>query len=315
MIGFTKIRESLRGASKRGTLAHSHILTGPDGIGKAPMAKDLARLILDPESDAIRDYVDITDVRPEGKSIGVDEVRRIVAEANVMPFEGKRKVIIIHNGELLTTQAQNALLKTVEEPLSGVYFIILTKTLDELLPTIRSRCAVHRLAPLSGGEIRQYIQEVHKLEGEDLEWAAAISLGIPGRADEFINDPSVKLFYDDVVMFLHDLSTVKTLRDRSCLKILERNRQILSYGPERYLEALTAAVRDLACIKAAKDYKPVIFLYNIERLESLTGKYTMTRLSRIVEVCESARRLLEPGRNINRETVVDSALFKLVEET
>lgn len=315
MIGFTKIRESLRGASKRGTLAHSHILTGPDGIGKAPMAKALARLILDPDSDSDRDFVDIREVRPEGKSIGVDDVRRILAEANVMPFEGKRKVIIIYQGELMTHQAQNALLKTVEEPLPGVYFIILTRTLDDLLPTIRSRCAIHRLAPLPAGEIRAYIRQVHELEGEGLEWAAAISMGIPGRADEFIEDPAQKLFYDDVVECLADLAEVKTLRDRTCLRVLARNQKILKWGPQRYLEALTAAVRDLACIKAAADYKTVIFLYNRERLEALTGKFTMTRLSRIVEVCESARRLLEPGRNINRETVVDGTLFKLVEET
>lgn len=315
MIGFTKIRESLRGASKRGTLAHSHILTGPDGIGKAPLAKALAHLILDPDCDSDRDFVDITKVRPEGKSIGVDDVRKIVSEANIMPFAGKRKVIIIYQAELMTHQAQNALLKTVEEPLPGVYFIILTRTIDDLLPTIRSRCALHRLAPLGKEEIRDYIREVHGLKGEELEWVAAISMGIPGKVDDFIRDPAVKKFYDDVVECLADLAEVKTLRDRSCLKILGRNQKILGFGPERYLEAFTAAVRDLACIKAATDYKSVIFLYNVKRLETLSGKYTMMRLGRIVEVCESARRLLEPGRNINRETVVDSTLFKLVEET
>lgn len=315
MIGFDKIRETMRGASKQGTLAHSHILSGPDGIGKSPMAKNLARLILRPDSDAVRDYVDITEVRPDGKSIGVDEVRRIVGEANIMPFEGSRKVIIIYNGELMTTQAQNALLKTVEEPQPGVYFIILTKTLDDLLPTIRSRCAIHRLAPLSRAEMAEYIATVHGLSGAPLAEAAAISMGIPGQADAFIKNPECRLFYDDVIGVLAKLSGVKSLKDRGCLSILMANQAILSYGPQRFLEGLLLAVRDLSCLKTYKDYKTIIFLYNRETMISLAQKYTMARLSRIVDVCESASRLLEPGRNINRETIVDGTLFKLVEET
>lgn len=315
MIGFDKIRESLRGASKQGTLAHSHILAGPDGIGKSPMARSLAGLILRPDSDVERQYVDITEVRPDGKSIGVDEVRRIVSEANIMPFEGSRKVIIIYNGELMTTQAQNALLKTVEEPQPGVYFIILTKSLDNLLPTIRSRCAIHRLAPLSREEMAEYIRKTYGLSGPALDEAAAISLGIPGQADAFIGDPETRRFYDDVVDFLDALAVVRSLKDRTCLAILSRNATLLSYGPGRYLEGLLLAVRDLSCLKTYKDYKTIIFLYNKEKMKALAGKYTMARLSRIVDVCESAQRLLEPGRNINRETIVDGTLFKLVEET
>lgn len=315
MIGFDKIRDSLRGASKQGTLAHSHILTGPDGIGKSPMAKTLAGLILRPDSEVERNYVDIIEVRPSGKSIGVDEVRRIIGEANIMPFEGNRKVIIIYNGELMTTQAQNALLKTVEEPQPGVYFIILTKTLDNLLPTIRSRCAIHRLAPISRQEMLRYITAVHGLSGEPLAEAASIAQGIPGLADAFIGDPETRRFYDDVIDFLTDLATVKSLKDRNCLSILTKNQAILFYGPQRFLEGVLLAVRDLACFKTYKDYKTIIFLYNREKMKALSQKYTMARLSRIVDVCESASRLLEPGRNINGETIVNGTLFKLVEET
>lgn len=315
MIGFKNIRESLRGASRSGTLAHSHILVGPDGIGKSPLARSLAGLILDPDSDLVRDYVDITSVRPTGKSIGVDEVRRIIGEANVMPFEGNRKVIVIYDAQLLTTQAQNGLLKTIEEPAPGVYFILLTKTLDTLLPTIRSRCAIHRLFPISREEMTQYIKSSHKLQGQALEEAVAIARGIPGEADAFIADPKRRDFFDLVLEFLSDLSSVKSLQDRNCLKVLMKNKAILDVGPEEFLQAVLWAIRDLACLKTGNDYKNLIFLYNIERMKALAGRYTMARLTRIVDLCESAGRLLEPGRNINRETVVDRTLFQLVEET
>lgn len=315
MIGFDHIRESLRGASKSGTLAHSHILVGPDGIGKSPMAKSLAGLILDPDSDIVRDYVDITQVRPEGKSIGVDEVRRIVGEANIMPFEGSRKVILIYNAELLTAQAQNALLKTIEEPPGGVFFILLTRSLDNLLPTIRSRCAIHRLFPMSRQEMAQYISSRHGLTGPALDEAVAISMGIPGQADAFIEDPGSRAFYDRIIAFLENLSTVRSIQDRQCLKILLENKAILEAGPEEFLDGILLAIRDLACLRTRKDYKQIIFLYNMEKMKALASRYTMARLNRIADVCESAGRLLEPGRNINRETVVDHTLFQLVEET
>lgn len=315
MIGFEQIRESLRGASKSGTLAHSHILVGPDGIGKSPMARSLAGLILDPDADRVRDYVDIISVRPAGKSIGVDEVRRIIGEANIMPFEGNRKVIVIYNAELLTTQAQNGLLKTIEDPSPGVYFILLTKTLDNLLPTIRSRCAIHRLFPMSREQMARYISDHHHLTGPALDEAVAISRGIPGQADAFIEDPGRRQFFDLVLEFLTDLSTVKSLQDRNCLKILGRNKIILDAGPEEFLQGVLWAIRDLACLKTGKDYKNLIFLYNMERMNVLAARFTMARLTRIADLCESAGRLLEPGRNINRETVVDRTLFQLVEET
>ena len=315
MIGFENIRESLRGASKSGTLAHSHILVGPDGIGKSPMAKSLAGLILDPDSDRVRDYVDITEIRAKGKSIGVDEVRRIIGEANVMPFEGHRKVIIIYEAQLLTVQAQNGLLKTIEEPAAGVYFILLTQTLDTLLPTIRSRCAIHRLFPLSREEMSQYINSQHNIQGLQLEETIAIARGIPGEADAYLTDPKRREFYDFILEFLTDLSTVKSLQDRNCIKILLQNKAILEFGPEEFLQGLLWGIRDLACLKTGNDYKNLIFLYNIERMRALAQRFTMARLNRIVDLCESAGRLLEPGRNINRETVVDRTLFQLVEET
>jgi len=315
VIGFKNIRESLRGASKSGTLAHSHILVGPDGIGKSPMARSLARLILDPDTDQVREYVDITEIRPKGKSIGVDEVRRIIGEANVMPFEGRRKVIIIYDAQLLTIQAQNGLLKTIEEPAAGVYFILLTQTLDTLLPTIQSRCAIHRLFPISREEMAEYINSQHHITDQSLDETIAIARGIPGEADSYIKDPKRREFYDFILEFLTDLSTVKSLQDRNCIKILIKNKAILELGPEEFLQGLLWGIRDLACLKTGKDYKNLIFLYNIDRMRALAQRFTMARLTRIVDLCESAGRLLEPGRNINRETVVDRTLFQLVEET
>ena len=316
MIGFSKITESLREAAAAGRLNHSHILLGPDGIGKSPLAEKLAVLILDPKGATHRTgFVDILHIRLSGNSIGVDEIRKLIGEANIKPFEGDRKVIVIHKGDALTVQAQNALLKTLEDPPQGVYFIILSENLDMLLPTIRSRCAVHRLSPLSRGEMASYIQQAHGSAEPQFSHALAIARGIPGEADLYIKDEEYRGFLDFILQFALDLSLVKSLRDKNCLKILDKNKLILSYGPVRFLEALLLLMRDVSVVKICKDYKNIIFLYNNERVKAIAGNFSMARLSSITEECDRGLKLLITGRNINKETVIDSVLMRLTEES
>ena len=81
-------------------------------------------MILEKEQD--KDYVDIVNYKPKKASFGVDEVRDVIDEVNKKPYEGNKKVVIIHEGSKLTVQAQNALLKTIEDPPEGVFIIILS---------------------------------------------------------------------------------------------------------------------------------------------------------------------------------------------
>lgn len=315
MIGFEKVKESMRLSAAKDSLNHSHLLLGPDGIGKTPLAKMMAKLIIDPLNVRNREnYIDIMDVRPQGASIGVDEVRKVIAEANIKPFEGDRKVIIIHHGDLLTVQSQNALLKTIEEPPMGVYFIILSENGDMILPTIRSRCSIHRLSPLSREETEKYIDDNYGLKGHEKEYAAAISRGIPGEADRYIKDKEYREFLDFSVDFARELATVKSIKDRRCLTILNKNKKILEYGPVEFLENLLAVMRDVALLKSCKDYKNLIFLYNSKGIAEIAEKLSMKRVSEIIEECDRGIKLLAKGKNINKETVMDNVLFHLSEE-
>lgn len=316
LIGFAGITEALREAALIGNLNHSHILLGPDGIGKSPLAERLAVLILDPEGTKNRtSFIDIIDIRLSGNSIGVDEIRKVIGEANVKPFEGDKKVIIIHKGDAMTVQAQNALLKTIEEPPEGVFFIILSESLDMLLPTVRSRCHIHRLTSLPKIEMEQYIEREYRLTGDELENTIAISRGIPGEADLFIKDKSYREFLDFLIDFSMDLSRVKSLRDRNCLKVLDKNKTILKYNPVRFLEGILLVMRDVSIVKTCNDYKNMIFLYNSERIKALAGNFSMARLSVITEECDRGLKLLGTGRNINKESVVDNVLLRLTEES
>ena len=110
-IGYSSLIENFKSRCSNGNLSHAQLISGEDGIGKSILAEILGKLILN--GDINREYVDIINYKPSKASFGVDDVREIIDEVNKKPFEGDKKVIIIHQGNKLTIQAQNALLKTI----------------------------------------------------------------------------------------------------------------------------------------------------------------------------------------------------------
>ena len=157
--------------------------------------------------DLNREYVDIINYRPSKASFGVDDVREIIDEVNKKPFEGDKKVIIIHQGNKLTIQAQNALLKTIEEPPTEVYIIILCESLELILDTIKSRCEIYKLTPLTKDELYKYIAiKGYDYSEEEKASAIAFSEGIPGRIDRYFSDTELQELRDKIVDLLLQLT-------------------------------------------------------------------------------------------------------------
>ena len=155
-IGHEALINNFKQRCLKNTLSHAHLIVGEDGVGKGKLANILAKFILNGDLD--REYVDIINYSSEKSSFGVDDVRDIIEEVYKKPFEKDKKVIIIHEGNKLTIQAQNALLKTIEEPPKGVYIIILCESLELILDTIKSRCEIYKLKPLTKSELYEYIK-------------------------------------------------------------------------------------------------------------------------------------------------------------
>lgn len=314
MIGYKEILDKMKGAAIKGTLAHAHIIFGEDGSGKSMVAKTLGRIILNPENPDTKERdVDLKEIRLKGKSIGVDEVREIVTEASYRPFIGDKKVIIIYDGDKMTIQAQNALLKTIEEPPNGVFFIILSESKDALLPTIRSRCQNLRLYPLSREEMKEYINKNHKVPEDKIGELVAISQGIPGKVDDFLNDEKIRQRLDSMLTLLELHSKILSIRDRNNAYILIMNK-IIKEDPENYFEEFINLLRDMAVVRTGRLYKNIIFLYNEKRVEEIAQRFTLTQINNLIDILSEGLDLLAPGRNINKETVVDYVLLKILEE-
>jgi DNA polymerase-3 subunit delta' len=134
------------------------------------------------ERIARRRHPDVHHVAPEGPLIPVDQIREsVIPEAARSPFEGRRKVFIIEEAERMNDAAQNALLKTLEEPQPDTMFVLISDREDELLETIQSRCRIVRLEPLSTERVIE-ILESQGASADDARIAAAVAAGDPELA-------------------------------------------------------------------------------------------------------------------------------------
>lgn len=209
---------TLRAALTAGRLPHAHLFTGPPQVGKGTLARWLAQTLLcqsPPQGDpapcgacgacvriAHGTHPDVqtfglerqareSDRATASRELGIDTVRAIVGEIDLLPFEARRKVYVVEDADTLTEEAANGLLKTLEEPPAYATLVLLAVE-DRALPdTIRSRCAPLRLHAVPTREIEALLRARTSLPPEDAARVAALAQGRPGWALEAAADPAV----------------------------------------------------------------------------------------------------------------------------
>jgi len=201
----------LRDAMERGTLAHAYLFVGPEHIGKMTLALELASalnceqasppcklcrvcqrieegkhpdvIVIDKNSG--RDAKD----RKKATEIGIDTIKEMLQRgASLPPYEGRYKVFIIDNAELMSNEASNCLLKTLEEPPQHIVILLLTSEEKALLQTIVSRCQRFELKPVPTGEIEKRLTQVEGLDQGTVKLLARLSGGCLGWALTAVND-------------------------------------------------------------------------------------------------------------------------------
>ena len=284
-IGYSSLIENFKSRCSNGNLSHAQLISGEDGIGKSILAEILGKLILN--GDINREYVDIINYKPIKTSFGVDDVRDIIDEVNKKPFEGDKKVIIIHQGNKLTIQAQNALLKTIEEPPTEVYIIILCESLELILDTIKSRCEIYKLTPLTKDELYKYIAiKGYDYSEEEKSSAIAFSEGIPGRIDRYFSDTELQELRDKIVDLLLQLT------NNEIEAILEKEEQLVSYkqNKEEVINVLSSFIRDILVNKEVYNENLIINRDKIRSIERLTNEMSFKKLNKMLLGLQEARK-------------------------
>ncbi|WP_230486801.1 DNA polymerase III subunit delta' [Nocardioides anomalus] len=216
LVGQHRVIEALRAAASGHGMSHAWLFTGPPGSGRSNAAVALAAALecdLGPGPDAgcgvchechtvlAGSHADVTMVRTEKLSIGVDEVRELVRRSALAPVGRRWQVLIVEDADRLTDQACNALLKAIEEPTDRTVWMLCAPTVEDVLPTIRSRCRLVTLATPTTEDVAAFLVRTDGVAESLAAYAARASQGHIGRARALARDEATRNRRREVVSY------------------------------------------------------------------------------------------------------------------
>ena len=282
-VGHNKIINGFMKRAESNTLSHAHLIVGRDGIGKSIISDIFVSKILNKPLG--KEHVDAIFYKSKKSSVGVSEVREIIEEVNKRPYEGNKKVIIIYNSEKLTIQAQNALLKTIEEPPTGVFIIMLSTNLESILDTIKSRCQIYKLTPLNNNEMIEFINLNYDLREEEILSILAYSEGIPGRTLRFLNDENLQNLRTLILDMLKDINN----NNPEIVIKYEKAFQEFKDEKEELLNMIATFIRDIIIYKELGNKSIIVNSDKINDIEELIEMMSYKKLNGMLKYIEEAR--------------------------
>jgi DNA polymerase III subunit delta' len=329
IAGHRHLLDLIARATSRSTLPPSLIFAGPEGVGKRMAAVALAQLMncLEPAKfnglDACGScasckriargvHADVLMIEPgDNGAIRIDQVRDAIERAAYRPFEGRRRVVIINDAEALNVEAQNALLKTLEEPPAASTFILVTSRPDMLLPTVLSRCQRLRFGRLSPGDVAAVLIRDHEYAETDAHAAASLSDGSVGRALEGATDEFVEAREAATELISAVATTSDPWRRLGGAKALAgaarggTDRDQLA----RRLYALSSITRDLGILLSRADEHGLANTDLRAQLERLLRSFDTDRVLRAFSAIDRALAALD--RNASPKIVADWLAFQI----
>lgn len=176
IIGNNEVKQELKNSVKLNKISHSYLFVGTEGIGKMLIAKEFSKMLLclndDKYCNSCKSCIefdssnnpDFEVIEPDGLSIKIDQIRNFQKKVIEAPIISQKKVYIINDADLMTVEAQNCLLKTLEEPPEFVVIILIGSMESKFLTTIKSRCTIIKFKALQKQEIKQYVKQKYNEE-------------------------------------------------------------------------------------------------------------------------------------------------------
>lgn len=254
IIGNQEVKSYLDSSIKNNTITHSYMFSGVSGIGKCILAKEFARKILCHEEGQDEctcksctlfrenSSPDFSIIDENGKTIKIEIIRKLIEKVIEKPIFSKRKVYIINDFENMTKEAQNCLLKTLEEPPEFATIILITSDENKILTTIKSRCTIVKFAQLSNQEIKEYASKYlnESIKEEMIEYCGG-SIGKTievlehrdiyeniSKAFENIQGKSIKSFWDDCKI-IYDKENIFNLLDFLIVLFYSKSKDEIKY--------------------------------------------------------------------------------------
>lgn len=323
IIGQEQNKKHLQESITKGALSHAYIINGETGSGRRLLASALTKALLCKNRTADADacgkcksclqadsgnHPDICFITHEKASIGIDDIReQLINDIAIKPYSSSHKVYIIPDANKMTEQAQNALLKTIEEPPEYAVIILLTENTESLLSTITSRCITLNTQPLQKEVITQYLIQNLQMEPEQAEIAAGFCQGNVGKAIHFAASEDFQEMKKDTLQLLKELDTLDVSELMHMIKELSQRKGRIT----EYLDLMLLWYRDVLMFKVTKDANILLYRDEYKAISRQASVRNYEDIEAIIQAIDKAKVRL--NANVNFETAMGLLLLTMKE--
>ncbi len=322
IVGHKEIIRHMQTAIRMDKVSHAYIISGETGSGKRMLASAFAMTLQcekhgeDPclECSSCKkalnanhpDIITVTHEKPN--SIGIEDIRsQLVEDVQIKPYIGPRKIYIMPEAEKLTLQAQNALLKTIEEPPAYAVILLLTSNIETFLPTITSRCVKLSLRPVEETMVKEYLMETMHLPDYEAQMDASLSHGNVGKAKQIAESEEFMEMTDQAFRVLRNSGDLELYELVEKIKELSTNKQNIY----EYLDLFIMWFRDVLLFKATREVDGLLFKNQLNYIKERANTSSYEGIETIIDAIEKAKERLHA--NVNFELVME-LLFMTIRE-
>lgn len=322
IIGQEQIKEHLQNALSTGKISHAYIINGERFSGKEYIAKVFAQALqceaegVEPCQECHSCKQALSDNQPDiirllhekPNTISVDDIRaRINGDIAIKPYSSPYKIYIINDAEKMTVQAQNALLKTLEEPPAYAVIILLTTNVNALLQTILSRCVILHMKPVADELVKKFLMEKMQVPDYKAEVCVAFARGNIGKAKHLAASEDFDHVKEEA------LSLLKYVHDMDITEMIAAVKKINEYKLDvgDYLDILSIWYRDVLLFKATNDANHLVFREEIQNIRRVAGRTSYEGIESVIQALSKAKNRLEA--NVNFDLTMELLLLEMKE--
>ena len=291
IIGQDFAKKYLTNSINKNKINHAYMFEGIDGIGKKKFSQELSKILL--ETDNVDSSPDYIIIHPDGNSIEIAQIRKLQTDIIKKPHK-KYKKYIINQADSMTVEAQNALLKTLEEPPEYAIIILITSNKGSLLDTIKSRCEIIKFLPISILDLNKYL--INKgIDENRAQLLSTFARGSIEKAIELSESADFTIMRDEIQTY------IETMLDKDIIDILEIPTSIEKYKKDsiNILDMLINYFRDIMLLKENVDKSMLINIDKLTFLQNMSKKITYSQVSKIIDIIEDIKIKIRSNCNFS----------------
>lgn len=320
IVGHEQIKEHMQAAIRDKKPFHAYLFQGEEGVGKEALARTFAAgLQCQSESTdkPCKECVscrqmesgnqpDVIWVTREKASLGVDEIREQLCNTmDIKPFSSPYKIYLVPEAEKMTEAAQNALLKTIEEPPEYGIVILMTSNISALLPTIQSRCLTLEFRPLSTAVVESFVKEHCQVPDYQARASAAFAQGNLGKAMRYAKSEDFIERKDHIISLLRHVEQMDLSEMLAVIKDLGTRKDEV----RDYIDLMVLWYRDVLLFKATKDINQLLFQDEASYISREASHRSYEKIEEILQAFEKAKVRLRA--NVNFDITMELMLLTL----